>query len=140
MGTPIPIPIVIDPVPPGAGCPFCWGAGKPFGDVDTPESVIVTISGVNKGPNWTPANEDPLEGMFELNQEIAEPCIFSAIIGDLIFDLFWDTDPATFGVQRFGDEDPFFGVGVTLCVLRFENTQQFFFVGGSAVISLPETT
>lgn len=77
MGTPIP------PEPPwadGDDCPHCFGAGKEFGDIPTPEIVQVTFENVlptncncddhNKPP--VPAIQTPL--ILFLTQDPVIPC------------------------------------------------------------------
>lgn len=79
MGTPIPDPI--EPPDSGTGnpCSICWGVGKPFGDVDTPTTVLIRVSGVNKGPNWTAANGEPVNGDFNCEQVPGFPCTWQAV-------------------------------------------------------------
>jgi len=137
MGTPPAVP----PVAAGDLCPFCWGPGKTFGPEGTPESIIVNFSGIEKGPDWIPALGEPIDGTFEVTQDLVLPCKF--------------TGP---GVGGSGISLTF-GVGVTsmtaetslgnTCFVRAAaacrtvvgNEGVFtLFIGGTATIIIPEVT
>jgi len=79
MGTIIPPPPIIPPVPPGDKCLYCWGVGKYFGDIPTPSKVYVNIEGVEKGPLWTAGKGEPFSGTFELEQNPIWPCRFITV-------------------------------------------------------------
>lgn len=69
MGTPVPPPLIIEPVPAGNPCAIAWGPGKPFGDGPTPESIVVNLS-TNGSAN----------GSGILTQVPGLPCLFIGLI------------------------------------------------------------
>ena len=79
MGTIIPPPPIIPPVPPGNHCSHCWGVGKHFGDIPTPSKIYVNIEGVEKGPLWNSYDGEPFSGTFELEQNPIWPCRYATI-------------------------------------------------------------
>lgn len=77
-------------VPPiGAGdlCGNCWGPGKPFGDVVTPDRIEVSISGLGKSVDWIPSLGEPISGKFLLNQNPAQTCFFRYDVDDYSIDI-----------------------------------------------------
>ena len=80
MGTPI------DPYEPGDPCSICWGAGKPFGDVETPLRVLMKISGVKPGAMYESFGSPPLNGSFLLQQ--TSPCRWRMAISP--FNAVWE--------------------------------------------------
>ena len=53
--------------PPGNPC-TCWGDEKPYGPLPVPSELQVIISGVLKGDLWVPADGEPINGTFTIEQ------------------------------------------------------------------------
>ncbi len=144
VGTRIPppedFPPPIGPVAPGGDCTVCWGIGKEFGDIDTPSAIQVVFSGINKGPNWLPAYGEPLNGLFLIPQVVPVPCAYQKTAAQ-------PTITLVFGVAGTGlrmDDSltgaKYFFAAAGVCVLEFVNEENDHFVGGSAELTLPDTT
>jgi len=138
MGTPIPDPPIVPPVVPGVDCSVCWGVGKEFGVGDTPESINVTFSGINKTPVWIPASGEPLEGTFTLDQVVGLPCRFNTTVGGFFMQVtFESVYTVVFAYDALITPHFFAGDG-GLCSLAIYSNLNAQFTGGSAVIVLPE--
>lgn len=61
----------------GELCNNCWGEEGVFGQ-ETPSSIIVTVSGIQKTALWTSANGEPPDGDYELTQLNCESSNVSA--------------------------------------------------------------
>ena len=138
MGTIIPSPVNPGTSPAGSACALCWGIGKPFGDGDTPETVTVSVSGVNKAPGWIAADGEPFNGVAVLSQDLPDACIYHLIQGNYIFDLFWDGGNTEFEVQQVVGAPCFVGLDSSPCILALDNIPSTAFTGGSVKIILPE--
>lgn len=138
MGIRIPPPIVVPPADAGDACSICWGVGKDFGDGDTPDHIWVNFSGINKGPNWTAPNGDPLDGFFMLDQNISFPCLFEATAG--IFFMSVDFRPDDVLVFAFDNllVDHFRGTSDDKCEIFVLSVEDNKFTAGSALIIIPE--
>lgn len=64
MGTPIDHPT--------AGKPYavCWGSGKPFGDIPTPNIIGVTFEGIEIDPSYLTFDADFINRRFLLQQQV----------------------------------------------------------------------
>ena len=140
MGVPVPPPLIVDPVSPGDLCASCWGVGKTFGDTPTPESVTVNFSGISKGPIWTPDFGEPPDGDFIIPQNEVISCFFRLRIGDILYVVIWN-DVVTF-VQKedLGFGEQYTAAGKNACDLFCTTVERGHFIGGSALIILPEVT
>lgn len=75
MGTPLPPEPGLPPD--GVLCPTCWGAGKAFGDVPTPEYVFCKFAGlVPCDPEIGDCMLPPNDVIFRLDQWDIHPCQF----------------------------------------------------------------
>lgn len=128
------------PVGPGADCVNCWGIGKPFGSDDTPDKIQVKVSGVNKGPNWHGGNIEPPNGTYILNQIIGLPCAYRFAIPLVSLQVVFNVgNTGIIGIDKGIPDNWFFAFG-GICDTEMDNAENDHFVGGSAVITIPETT
>lgn len=140
MGTLIPPPTIPDPVPPGDPCDFCWGPGKPFGLV-TPEELIITVTGIEKGPNWMPIDGDPPNGVFILSQPFpAVPCFFISPFVDPRIGIFFDVASTGVDGEVSSGEMFFEALPAVPCLTVIENELDDHFTGGTATITIPPVT
>ena len=137
MGTPIPRLITPDPVAAGDDCTTCWGAGKTFGDIDTPESISITLSGINKTDLWVEGNPEPPNGEHLLDQTV-EPCYYFFISGEFGFQVQFQSDDTFVQVEAFGIGDVFIGFAGDICQTTVMNEVDTKYTGGSCVITIPE--
>lgn len=139
MGTPIPPPPVILPIPPGNPCSVCWGIGKEFGSGSTPIKIFVTIEGVEKGPLWLPVFGEPLNGDFLLEQTDLFPCRYEyPAIGSLRVEVRFLFDRTI--VSAFSDTGflCFTGDPMNICQTLFPNQETLEFKNGTFLITIPE--
>lgn len=138
MGTPVPPPIVPDPV--GAGDDYieCWGIGKPFGDDDTPGQVTASVSGINKGPAWFSGDGEPQNGVFTLTQSIILPNVFNMFTATHGFSLAFSTPISSFVIFNIALAFQFLNEVGFPCPILFQNQITDKFVGGSVLITIPE--
>lgn len=54
----------------GDDCLACWPAGK------TPRYVKLFLAGIQRGDDWVPANGQPPNGYWDLEQSDVDPCNF----------------------------------------------------------------
>jgi hypothetical protein len=137
MGTPI-IPIVQPwPVRAGDPCSKCWGAGKAFGDKQSPSQVVVRLAKIEKGPAWEVGDGEPLDGEFTLWQHLSYPCHYT--FRDFKIYIAW----SNIGV---GTEVRATNAKGVLCFYRFVgpcatliiSTFNLRFASGSCLITIPE--
>lgn len=128
------------PVPSGPACANCWGIGKPFGNVDTPASIRVKISGVNKGPNWFPPLPKNPNATFVLTQIIGIPCAYRFTVAAVTVQVVFNAGNTSIGGLLFPSGVTFFSGVVGPCETEIDNAENNHFVGGSAVITIPDTT
>lgn len=138
MGTPIPPPIIPDPVPPGGPCTTCWGSGKPFGDGDTPESVTANVSGINRGRFWDPSDGEPPNGVIILPQQGLSGCSFELVTANHTFLLAWTSAMSRFTIRLPSSALVFAGTVLDICKTSFTNVVGFSFFGGTVEIKVPE--
>lgn len=138
MGTPIGDPSVPGTADAGASCSNCWGSGKPFGDGDTPDKIKISLSGINKGPNWTSLYGDPLEGEFELEQVGVLPCTFSLLDPPIGIKVEFKASETEVFVENLGISIYFSAVSATACDTFMLNEENDIFTGGSALLLIPE--
>lgn len=70
-----------DEYPAGDPCGWCWGLGKPYGDVDTPKDVFLTWSGL-------PAPYIAANKTWKATQDPVHPCLW--YWSDGIFQGYWN--------------------------------------------------
>lgn len=137
MPTLIPELITVDAVAAGDACSVCWGAGKPFGDGDTPESIVLNFSGINKGPSWSTGDPEPLSGEIELPQNPSVPCNFSDLIGTVGYEFTFLAGTTALSVDD-GGTDLFVALVVGACSITLFNELTTMFVGGTCQVFIPE--
>jgi len=136
MGTAIPDLLVVDPVVPGPACALCWGPGKPFGDGDSPASVFLSVSGINKGPMWDPFYGEPPSGDFELFSVV--PCFYTLQFDNTFMFVQWLGSATQISIVLLEPLDIFIGITTELCETFLLNTVTEEFVGGSCRITIPD--
>lgn len=138
MGQPIPEAIEVDPVAAGDACMICWGTDKPFGDGDTPESITVNFSGVQKGPDWLAGDGEPIEGEFELTQDPGNACTFNGGAPDFL--IICDFTAVNTEVTVLSALGPiaFLSQGSGPCETLVFNEEVSEFENGSCKIIIPE--
>jgi len=137
MGEPIPPPPFVPPTNAGFPCAVCWGTGKPFGDGETPDEIVIVVSGISKGPNWVPGDGEPIEGTFTIPQFTAcdyrDP--FFPLGGFRIAFLVENTSV----LWRFDEITAYFaGVTANPCETIVSSVLVDHFQGGTARIYIPE--
>ena len=140
MSEVIPYPLEINAVAAGDPCSICWGTGKPFGDGDTPESITVNFSGINKGSTWSSGNGDPISGDFIIPQVVGIACQFVGTVGDDEISILFDSVFTLVNVIRSGSVNQFTGISNGACGTFVFNTESNPFTGGSCRIFIPEVT
>jgi hypothetical protein len=138
MGTPIIPPVDPDPVDAGVDCVNCWGSGKSFGVDSTPESLVLTVSGMNKGPGWSSYYGDPPDGEYTIEQEAGLPCDYEGVDGDFVFKVFYLNTTSQAQIIYKSISLIFATTSNPVCALYMENVLTYIFVGGSMSISVPE--
>ncbi len=138
MAKPIPPLVAPRPVPAGDPAGVCWGPGKPFGDLETPESVVIVFSGILKGPNWYVGAGDPPNGTYELPQDPGTSQIFELIDVMSIFVGFGLFQTDVRGKVVATDDDFFDASIIDQCVIKFSNDEDDIFTAGTAYIYIPK--
>jgi hypothetical protein len=137
MGTPIPLPIVPPVVGPGGSCLNCWGPGKPFGDVSTPNMIIANFSGITYLPgNPGPSNE-PLKGPFELLQLGGIGCFYILQTEYWFIGIVFRSDETSVLVRDDLFDVQFDSLIETPCLTFLENQATGQWQGGSCSITIP---
>ncbi|KKM95340.1 hypothetical protein LCGC14_1189130 [marine sediment metagenome] len=85
--------VKIDPAAEGVNCALCYGIGKPFGNIVTPERITVVFTGIQRGPGWLPGDPEPPNGSYRLNQ--VAPCTFQFVGANWITAISWTVDRTT---------------------------------------------
>ena len=134
MGTIIPDPPKEPPPDVGDACALCFGPGKPLGPGATPKWIFVSLSGINKGPDWETGNRLPLNGDFELQQDSGDHCLYRLDIDDVSLGVWFKSPGVIVFVSQFGPGDIFQGLGENPCDTFVLNTITDFYIGGSAEI------
>lgn len=138
MAKPIPDLFVPDPVPAGDPAGICWGAGEPFGDLETPESVFVVFSGILRGPNWLAGDAEPPNGTFEVPQDPGTAEIFR-LGGAFSISLSFGLVQTSLSGRINPAPDLFFEADVVdQCVIKFINEVNDVYVGGSGYVYIPK--
>ena len=138
MGTPVDKPYEPPESTNGILCSNCWGIGKDFGDVPTPDTIYCNFSGVNVSEGWTSADGDPIDGVFALTQLNVLPCEFDYISPTLNIHLLFDTD-GTYIDARDGDSKlKFNSVTQDKCQTELYNEMGEIFSGGSCTLFIEE--
>lgn len=138
MGTPIPLPTIPDPVPPGDFCDSCWGPGGLFGVGPTPESILVTVFGIKKGPNWGVLDGEPLEGEFTLDQNVVLPCLYRGGGGGSLLQVLFLSNATGASIVAPSAETMFFYNQLIACNILLDNEEDNHFVGGTVKITIPK--
>lgn len=137
MGTPIPPPLPVPPVPPGELCSACWGPGGAFGGGPTPSSITIEFDGISKGPNWAEDDGPPPEGSFDLPQHIiASPCEYLLRSGLEIIVSFFGPQTLVFG-SKVGGFEFFAKIHDGACATVISSDLNDHFTGGTATITIP---
>lgn len=139
MGTKIPRIIVPGEVPAGVACSNCWGIGKTFGNVDTPSEIIMTVSGVNKGPDWVPFQGEPPNTVMTLEQVAGTPCRYDGSDGTNFGTVIFDAGETVVIALSFRQQGGFINENADLCALSITGNTSDYFTGGSVVLQLPDT-
>lgn len=137
MGTLIPQPIIPDPVAAGNDCTICWGLDKPFGNGNTPESIVVNFSGIQKGPTWGVSDDLPINGKFTLTQ-IVDPKEYQLVDSGIGFAVIFLVDSTRIILRKIGFYDIFNGVTINACETLVYNYLNTRYINGSCLITIPE--
>lgn len=138
MGTPIPEPIIVPPVPAGNDCTICWGIGKPYGDGDTPESIKVNFSGIAKADDWDSWMLDPFEGEFELDQFGIFPCHFRFTDAVWMVNVIFHTLSTEIVLEGRDGGFQFLSPNSSECATLVFNEREIRYVNGTCKILIPE--
>lgn len=139
MGTSIPPKDPPPDVPEGSPCVNCWGPGKPFGNGETPSTINVVLSGIEKGPDWGPGSGGAMNGEYVLDQVVGLPCGFQLDIIPFafIFVLFLPGETQV-GANNQAMHNAFTRNGASPCSTVLANEEDEDFTGGVATITIPE--
>lgn len=138
MGTPITPPVEPDPEPVGDPCNQCWGAGKPFGDGDTPASINVNFSGLQSGISQVIENGPNEDGSWTLPQKIGVPCVFEIpLFGGFGIDVLFQFGQTGVVADAFFSTI-FFGFTESPCSTLIFQSFPFGSLPGSCKILIPE--
>ncbi len=138
MAKPIPDLFVPEPVPAGDPVGLCWGPDKPFGDLETPESIFVVFSGILKGPNWLPGDALPPNGTYQLPQDPGVPVRFEIPGAFSITVTFAVTETALIGRINPAPDLFFSAEPASQCVIKFVNEENDVYTGGTGYIYIPK--
>lgn len=138
MGIPIDPPIIVPPAGSGDNCLNCWGTGKIFGDGDTPDEIWLEFSGIQKGPNWVPADGEAIDGLFQLLQVPFSPCAYLASEIDWLIDCTFENNDTTVGVLAATGPIVFQAFSNEKCEVFVSNKTDDHFTSGSCLIIIPE--
>lgn len=139
MGTPIPDPIIVPPVPAGNLCTNCWSVGKPFYDDDTPAEIVANFSGINRGSGWDASLPEPFNGEFVLVQDAFVNCLFVFDDGTNRVTILFTTTNTNIALTEAPLGDFFRSPSAGPCELLVENESTVRYIGGTCKITLPET-
>jgi hypothetical protein len=138
MGTPIPPDDPPPPEPEGFLCNVCWGVGKPFGP-ETPDRVLLRLSGVIKGPTWGVLDGDPENGDYYCDQQgVGFPCLFTYTVGAATASISWDIAGTFVAVFNSNGIQTFAHVIVGQCATSIDNELNAAFTDGSVKIYIPD--
>jgi len=131
MGTPVPLFL------PGDLCTHCWGYQKPYEALFTNKFIGVEISGVGKGPDWTEADGEPINGDFTVTQSKVLPCEFYLLYSVPLIYLYFDTDRTQLVAKNEKNVEYFQTFSAGACPDEISNDLQFYFTGGTAKLWIP---
>lgn len=139
MSTRITKPGGLQPVAAGDPCSVCWGLNKPFGSGDTPESFEITFENIEKGPDWNPSLGEPIDGTFEVTQDVISPCIFRGDVvgGGGILIVFGESETTVIAFTIPGNSSFVGNTGPCIMVVG-NNVISTSFEGGTAVMRFPD--
>ena len=136
MGTIIPDLYNPPDVPAGTACPYCWGTGKPFGDGDTPSSIIVNFSGIRKALTWVSRDGEELDGSYSLDN--FGSCGYSGLFDAGGITVVFTETATQVWADRPGTIDLFVNFFGNVCASLVMNDSESPFVDGSCLITIPE--
>lgn len=125
------------PLGPGDPCGICWGSGKPFGDVETPDRILVHISGLGKSGDWTASLGEPIDGKFFLDQNPAAACTFSAVSGDYEITIIFFPGLVASIIMYQGATNQWVLGTFEVCATTLTGGAQFGFENGIIIIEIP---
>ncbi|MCK5617168.1 hypothetical protein KAR91_85685 [Candidatus Pacearchaeota archaeon] len=126
----------ITPPPPGSFCAICWGSGRPFGAGPTPSVVTIQFSGIEKGDLWVPADGEPPNNNYRLEQ--SSSCVYEFLNADTAIFLEWRIG-SVFCRMIFNSVNAFLIETADPCILVLETSlfpPGVPFQGGEATILL----
>lgn len=139
MSNVIPVKIPPTPVPAGDLCSLGWNETSNFGRGPTPSEVEVEFSQIQKGPNWVPADGEPLNLLFSVPQFATAPCLFLLPIGGVgSVSVQIGATTASMALLTPNGTPSFLGFGIGQDALVVSNELSDHFVGGVCVVTLPE--
>jgi hypothetical protein len=129
MGTPVP------PLPVGRRCDICWGPGLRFGDVPTPGVLVMTVSGIGKTAFWEVSDGEPVDGTFEVPQDLLVPCFWLLRIGLFRIHLLFQDEESEVRANNAEGSFCFFQRSDDKCVSEYlDNVPNPAFEGGSIIV------
>ncbi len=121
MGTPLPPNVDGDP------CTICWGVGKPFGAIATPQFVEIQLSAMSPGEFFIAGDDSLLLTPHLLRQDLAEACSWGIVAGDYIWNLQYFLGQATSFVRNFiTGKSVYENAGDPTCLLSYSDTTGIF--------------
>jgi len=130
--------IIIPPHIDGTHCSVCWDPGYAFENKVTPKYITIEIIGVEKGPGWTAADGEPINGTFQLIQTSTLPCTWTDT-GIFPYKIRWGVSSvgASMTIYSTTGAVMFTTGALARCALTGNNLQNWKFVNGSFVVTLP---
>ncbi len=102
----------------GSACSVCYGTGRAFGNITTPDSIVCKVSGIQKGDAWAEPFGEPANGTYKLLQ--VSPCTFTFASGLVVFAWRW-IDGVTEVLLVFGASPHFVKDDTTVCAKIVDN-------------------
>jgi len=138
MGTEIPDPPVIPPVAPGTACPLCWGSNNYFGPGETPSSLMIRFSGIEKGPNWNISDGEPPNRDYIVVQSSLYPCQFVLGSIDVVINLTYGHVQSSLALETPSGVFAFVQNHAYICAEIFYNQYVNQFQGGTGLVMPPD--
>ena len=88
----------ISPPSAGSACSVCYGTGKPFGNVATPDYVSIVVQDIIIGTAWQLNDGDPANGSYKLEQ--ISPCVWQFAGDETTVTLQWSLDGTEVTIER----------------------------------------
>lgn len=110
--------IPINPPSAGSACSVCYGTGKQFGNVVTPDYVSMIIAEIITGTAWQELDGLPANGSYKLVQ--ISPCSWQNVSSDAIVTLIWTLAGTSVIVTRNGI-DQFVSADSAACLVVGNN-------------------